>query len=103
MRQILLRDSGAVVARMPRPTVEHGTVLVRVHNSLISVGTEIASLRSVWASLAGATTGERIHSFSTLMQKYLGKSLRNPGKAFRKVFQIGRQAAKSALRLRVAG
>ena len=45
MRQILLNSGGAVVARVPRPVVERGSVLVRVHYSLISVGTEIAPLR----------------------------------------------------------
>ena len=46
MRQILLNSGGAVVARVPRPIVERGSVLVRVQYSLISVGTEIAPLRS---------------------------------------------------------
>src|SRR5471032_3405437 len=47
MRQILLNSGGAVVARVPRPLVERGSVLVRVQYSLISVGTEIAPLRSM--------------------------------------------------------
>src|SRR5260370_292819 len=66
MRQVLLKDSGALVARMPCPAVEPGTVLVRVHYSLISVGTEIASLRPVWVAFAGATPGERILSCFSL-------------------------------------
>jgi len=33
-----------------------------------------------------------------MAQKYLGKALRNPGKAVRKVVQVGRQAARSAIR-----
>jgi len=46
MRQILMNSGGAVVARVPRPAVEAGSVLVRVHYSLISVGTELASLKA---------------------------------------------------------
>ena len=45
MRQILMNMSGVVVARMPRPTVQRGTVLIRVRYSLVSVGTEVAPLR----------------------------------------------------------
>ena len=41
-----MKSSSAIVARAPRPSVEPGSVLVRVHYSLISVGTEIAPLRS---------------------------------------------------------
>ena len=48
-----MNSGGAVVARVPRPIVERGSVLVRVHYSLISVGTEIAPLRSVAAARAG--------------------------------------------------
>src|SRR5437867_1635712 len=97
MRQILLKDRGVLVARMPRPSLEPGAVLVRVHHSLISVGTEIAPLRSVWASLPGGTTGERIPSVTTVAQKYLRKAPRNPGKAGRKVLQYGGQATRHAL------
>jgi len=98
MRQVLLKDSGALVARMPCPAVEPGTVLVRVHYSLISVGTEIASLRPVWAAFAGATPGERMLSCFSLAEKYLGKAIRNPGKAWKKAVQLGRQMACSAIR-----
>src|SRR5262245_12741040 len=42
MRQLLMNMSGVTVARMPRPTVRPGTVLIRVRYSLVSVGTEIA-------------------------------------------------------------
>ena len=42
MRQLLMNMSGVTVARMPRPVVQPGTVLIRVHYSLVSVGTEVA-------------------------------------------------------------
>ena len=45
MRQLLMNMSGVVVARMPRPSVQPGTVLIRVRYSLVSVGTEVAPLR----------------------------------------------------------
>jgi predicted dehydrogenase/threonine dehydrogenase-like Zn-dependent dehydrogenase len=83
---------------MPRPAVEPGTVLVRVHYSLISVGTEIAALRPAWAAMPGATTGEKLLSVSSVFKQYLGKALRNPGKAVRKIVQLSRQAARSAVR-----
>ncbi|HXG12355.1 MAG TPA: bi-domain-containing oxidoreductase [Gemmataceae bacterium] len=98
MRQILVKDTGALVARVPRPALEPGTVLVRVHYSLISVGTEVASLRPAWAALAGATPAERIVSCSSVARQYLSKALRDPGKALRKVVQLGCQVARSTVR-----
>src|SRR6059058_1871072 len=55
MRQILLNTGGAVIARVPRAVVSHGSVLVRVHYSAISVGTEIAPLRSAVISSPDST------------------------------------------------
>lgn len=98
MRQVLLNDAGALVARMPRPSVEPGTVLVRVHYSFLSIGTELAALRPVWAGFAGASTGERLLTCSSLANKYLGKALRDPRKAMKRAMQIFRSAARSAVR-----
>lgn len=53
MRQILLNDRGALIARMPRPVLEDGTLLVRVRYSLVSTGTELSGLR------AGADPAEK--------------------------------------------
>ena len=36
---------GVVVARLPRPAIQRGMVLIRVRYSLVSVGTEVAPLR----------------------------------------------------------
>ena len=44
MRQILLNSGGAVVARVPRPIVEPGSVLVRVHYSLDSMTSTMLSV-----------------------------------------------------------
>ena len=35
MKQVILNNNGAVLARVPRPAVESGSVLVQVHYSLI--------------------------------------------------------------------
>ena len=55
MRQILMNMGGVVVARMPRPTVQRGTVLIRVRYSLVSVGTEVAPLRPASVSAPDVT------------------------------------------------
>src|SRR5437867_8035488 len=94
MRQILLNSGGAVVARVPRPIVEPGSVLVRVHYSLISVGTEIAPLRSVSTSAPDASTVERGAAYAALAQHYLRASLRDPRKAFDRIMRIVRHQAK---------
>ena len=95
MRQILLNSSGAVVARVPRPIVEPGSVLVRVHYSLISVGTEIAPLRS---NPAGANEESRIVrgiEYAGLAHHYLRASIRDPKKAVDRVKKIARQRLSS--------
>jgi predicted dehydrogenase len=98
MRQILLNDAGALVARMPRPPVDAGSVLVRVRYSFISIGTELAALRPLWANFAGASPGERILTCSSLAQQYLGKALRDPRKALKRAMQLFRAAAQSTVR-----
>jgi predicted dehydrogenase/threonine dehydrogenase-like Zn-dependent dehydrogenase len=90
MRQILLNSSGAVVARVPRPAVERGAVLVRVHYSLISVGTEIAPLRSIGASAPDTSAVERGIEYASLARRYFRASLRDPRKAMTRVAQIAR-------------
>lgn len=92
MRQILLNNQGALVARMPRPTVGGGEVLVRVRYSLISTGTELASLRpSTGTSEGDAPSAPRV------AVTYLGKALRNPRKAATRVASIARNAIASAV------
>ena len=68
MRQILCNSSGALVARMPKPVVEPGMVLVRVHYSLISVGTEIAPLRASVTLEEGVTALNRAIGYSKQAQ-----------------------------------
>jgi predicted dehydrogenase/threonine dehydrogenase-like Zn-dependent dehydrogenase len=97
MRQILMNMGGAVVARVPRPVVERGAVLVRVHYSLISVGTEIAPLRSLAQSAPDSTAVERGVVYAELARHYLRASLRDPRKAVERVGQIARRQARRML------
>jgi hypothetical protein len=86
MRQVLINSQGALVARMPRPLAEPGTVLVRVRYSLISAGTELASLRPSDAG-ASATAASAARTAVT----YLGKAIRDPAKARQRLAQIARR------------
>src|SRR5256885_2929677 len=95
MRQILLNSGGAVVARVPRPIVEQGSVLVRVHYSLISVGTEIAPLRTVAALAPDGSAIERSLEYAGLARHYLRASIRDPRKAMGRVAQIARRRLAS--------
>jgi predicted dehydrogenase/threonine dehydrogenase-like Zn-dependent dehydrogenase len=97
MRQILMNSSGAVVARVPRPIVEPGSVLVRVHYSLVSIGTEIAPLRSTAAVAPDSSTIERGMQYASLAQHYLRASIRDPRKA---IDRIARLAGQRVARLR---
>src|SRR5204862_7853659 len=90
MRQILLNSSGAVVARVPRPIVERGSVLVRVHYSLISVGTEIAPLRSVAGAAPDSSAVERGIEYASLAKHYMRASLRDPRKAMQRAAKIAK-------------
>lgn len=96
MRQVLFSGPQAVVARMPRPAVAPGSVLVKTHFSLISTGTEIASLRPLEAGTAGTTAAERITDLSNRAKLYLGKAVRDPRKAAQKVAEILRGAVQRA-------
>jgi predicted dehydrogenase/threonine dehydrogenase-like Zn-dependent dehydrogenase len=93
MRQILLNSNGAVVARVPRPLVGRGSVLVRVNYSLISVGTEIAPLRSVASAAPDSSAVERGLEYASLAKRYFHASLRDPRKAFNRVSTILRSRA----------
>src|SRR5262245_11124883 len=92
MRQILLNNAGAVVARMPRPVVSPGRVLVRVEYSLISVGTELAPLKaSLVEAPPDATAAQKGAAYADLAARYLKASLRDPEKAARRLAALGRQ------------
>ena len=80
--------SGAVVARMPRPTVQPGTVLIRVRYSFVSVGTEIAPLRPARAADPDTSAVEINIERARLLRHYLRASLRDPRKAARRLSQM---------------
>jgi predicted dehydrogenase/threonine dehydrogenase-like Zn-dependent dehydrogenase len=44
VKQVLIRNGGIVVEDTPAPCVERGTVLVAVHRSCISIGTELSAI-----------------------------------------------------------
>jgi len=102
MRQVLLNSSGAVVARVPRPIVEPGSVLVRVHYSLISVGTEIAPLRPAAVATPDSSSIERGMEYAALAEHYLRASLRDPRKAIDRVARIARRRVAGLRRARPA-
>ncbi len=80
--------SGVIVARMPRPVVDRGTVLIRVRYSLVSVGTEVAPLRPASVSRAGYAGGGTPSRTARLLKHYFRASLRDPRKAARRLSQI---------------
>ncbi len=87
-----MNSSGVQVARVPRPAVEPGSVLVRVHYSFISVGTELAPLKSSLGSAPeGASTVEKGAVYASLASRYFKASLRDPEKAMRRVMSIARR------------
>ena len=88
MRQLLMNMGGVTVARMPRPVVDHGTVLIRVRYSLVSVGTEVAPLRPAGVSAPDTPAVERHLERARLLKHYFQASVRDPRKAARRLSQI---------------
>jgi predicted dehydrogenase/threonine dehydrogenase-like Zn-dependent dehydrogenase len=80
--------SGVIVARMPRPVVQPGTVLIRVHYSLVSVGTEVGPLRPASVAAPETPVIERGLDRARLLEHYFRASLRDPRKAARRLSRI---------------
>ena len=91
MRQILLNMGGAVVARMPRPVVAPGTVLIRVRYSFVSIGTEIAPLRPAKIAAPDTTSTEIALERARLLRHYFRASVRDPRKAVARLSRMARQ------------
>jgi predicted dehydrogenase len=87
MRQLVMNSDGVAVVRVPRPTVERGSVLVRVHYSFVSVGTEVAPLRSIEAA-PDTSLLERGLECTARARHYFRASLRDPRKAADRVARI---------------
>jgi len=94
--------SGVVVARMPRPVVQPGTVLIRVEYSLVSVGTEVAPLRPSSASAPDTPAVERGLDRARVLNRYFRASLRDPRKAARRLSQMVEYRLTRARRTAVA-
>src|SRR5262245_56202912 len=90
MRQILGTSSGAIVARMPRPVAESGSVLIRVHYSFISAGTELAPLRSTVVA-ADAPPAEKVEAYVNVSRAYIAAAIRNPAAAVRFAARLTRE------------
>jgi predicted dehydrogenase/threonine dehydrogenase-like Zn-dependent dehydrogenase len=88
MKQLLMNSSGVFVARVPVPALDPDSVLVKVHYSLVSTGTEIASLRPVPDA---ATPTERAQALTSKAVSYLGKAARDPRKAADRASKILRR------------
>jgi predicted dehydrogenase/threonine dehydrogenase-like Zn-dependent dehydrogenase len=97
MRQVLFSSTRALVARMPRPSVEQGSVVVRTHFSLISTGTELATLKPLSAGTGGATAAERMTHLTDKASLYLGKAIRNPRLAASRAMNIVGTAVRRRL------
>lgn len=87
MRQILLTGNGIKVARMPAPTVDAGCILVRLQFSMVSVGTEVATLRPKPAE-PNQTAVEKAIAVSSLASRYLSAAIDNPKLAVKRVREI---------------
>ena len=97
MRQILVTSGRAVVARVPAPAVRPGSVVIRVHYSFVSVGTEVAALRST-AFLSGgrfsvADAGEHART----ARRYLEAAVKDPRRAARRLGRITRALLAEAI------
>lgn len=87
MRQLLGNNRGVAVARMPRPIAGPGAVLVRVHYSLVSVGTELAAFRA--SSASGGTGDVRgQEGAAARARRYLLRAVQDPRKAAARVAKI---------------
>src|SRR5882762_7328967 len=96
MRQLLMNMSGVTIARMPRPVVQPGTVLIRVRYSLVSVGTEVAPLRPASVSAPDTPAVERGLDRARLLKHYMRASLRDPRKAARRLSQMAERRLSRA-------
>ncbi len=97
MRQLLMTSAGVRVARMPRPAVAPGMVLVRVRFSLISTGTELAGLRG--GVSAGAAEGgdvlSRARAGLSLARRYVRAAIQDPPAAARRAARMAKETVRS--------
>src|SRR3990167_5037154 len=77
----------AFLARVPRPAVDPGALLVQTHFTLISTGTELAGLKAALSKDEDGAAG-RVKELTSRAGYYLGKAIQNPGKAAERLKQI---------------
>jgi predicted dehydrogenase/threonine dehydrogenase-like Zn-dependent dehydrogenase len=103
MRQLLMNMGGVVVARMPRPQIQRGMVLIRVRYSLVSVGTEVAPLRPAAVSAPDVSAIDRNLERARLAKHYFRASLRDPRKAARRLSQMAERRLSRSRAVPVSG
>ncbi len=102
MRQLLLSNSGVKVARMPAPTIAPGSVLIQVRYSMVSIGTEIATLRPQ-PNQGAESVLEKAQAASGLARRYLAAAIANPRLAVRRATELAQgQFVKLAPRRPIA-
>jgi predicted dehydrogenase len=87
VKQVLMTGDRAFLARVPRPAVDPGALLVQTHFTLISTGTELAGLKAALAKDDEGAAG-RVKELTNRASYYLGKAIQNPGKAAERLKQI---------------
>jgi predicted dehydrogenase/threonine dehydrogenase-like Zn-dependent dehydrogenase len=88
-----MTNDKAIIARAPRPAVDRGSLLVQTHYSLISTGTELASLKAVLSKDDAGAVG-KASELATKASYYLGKAVNNPAKAAQRLSQIAASRVK---------
>lgn len=80
-----------MLARVPRPAVAPGSVLVKVHYSLVSTGTELAPLRATTPGGAPPVDPDSVAGLVRRAPDLLGKAINNPGLAWQRIKDISRR------------
>lgn len=78
------------MARVPRPVIDTGSVLVRVRFSLISTGTELSGLRASGQASDKAGVAARARASAGLARHYLRAAIAEPDRAARRAIAIAR-------------
>lgn len=81
MRQIIVNSAGAVLARVPQPVAQPGEVLVRVEFSMMSPGTELASLRAPLSDDGSVKGSNSLTHRAAFYRSRARKAVQNPSLA----------------------
>ncbi len=94
MKQVLVCNSGALVARVPLPAVAAGSILVKTSYSLISTGTEIAAISPDQIRKFGPSTASENLDIA---RRFIGLSLRDPKQVSWQVREFAARRVKKFL------